>query len=299
MKAALVTGALVGMLLAGCSSPKVAQPVADTALHDLAGSALASYEQGGIDRASQLFERALERARLIGDLRETARNAYNLALCRLAQGRTAEAHALLAQARAGLPPQGAEAARVWLAEMQAALHDGLPQEVRADAQRALDAGADPAGRAEARLELADMAYGSNDVVSARRLLAEVGSDLGLAGPPALQARAAGIEAQLAEHEGSAAAAAAAQEREADYWGQAGRYQWMSMALAGAGASYRSAGLPRKAYPCLLRAGASFKAAGDRKHAQDMVTAAVTTAREAGEKDWVTAAEALLAEIGKP
>ena len=156
MKAGLgIMGLLAGAaVLAGCTSARVGQPAVDIVLHDLAGSALASYEQGDVERAAQLFERARDRARLVGDSPESARNAYNLALCRLAQGRPAQARVLLAEARAGLPPRGAEAARLCLAEAQAARQDGKPEEAVQAAQHALDIGADQSGRAQARLELA-------------------------------------------------------------------------------------------------------------------------------------------------
>lgn len=300
MKAGLVAGLLAGAVaLAGCTSAKVGPPAVDTVVHDLAGDALASYEQGDIDRADQLYERALERARLVGDLHETARNAYNLALCRLARGRTAEARALLAEARAGVPPQGAEAARLWLAEVQAAQHDGKLEEARQDAQRALDAGADRAGRAQARLELAGMACDSNDVATARLMLAAAAGDLGSSSMPMLHARAARVAARVAEHDGDAAASAVARERGAEWLRQAGDFRAMAQELAAAGDAYRMAGQPRNAFPCLLRAAASFKAGGAPAQARAAATGAEAAARDAEEKAWMAAAEALLAEIGKP
>jgi len=300
VKAGVVTGLLAGALvLGGCTSTKVGQPTVDAVLHDLAGSARASYDQGDIDRAGELYERALDRARLVGDTGEAARNAYNLALCRLARGRATDARALLAEARVGLPSRGAEAARVLLAEAEAARQEGKADDARLLAERALASGADRAGRGQAHLDLADLACGSNDVVSAKRLLSAAEKDLGPSGAPVLQARAAGVAARLAETAGDALAVAVAREREAEWLRQAGNHQAMAIALAAAGESYRKAGQPRKAFPCLWRAAASLKGGGAMTQAGTAAASAVEAAREAGDKDWVTAAEALVTEVRKP
>ena len=292
-----LTAVLLGA--AGCATHRVQGPVVDTEIRDLAGSAQAAYQRGDIGRAAQLYARALERARRLDDTRETAGNAYNLALCRMAGGQTAEARALLAQARGLLPAQGAETARTWLADAEAAGREANPDAARRFAQRALDVGADREGRAQARLVLAALAGNALDWADAARLLAAARKDLKGTSAPALQARADGLAAVLAVANSDRVGVAAALERQAGWLREAGDYQAMAEALLGAGLDYRTAGQPQKAYPCLLRAAASLKAAGASARAETAAAAALAVARELSNPDWAAAAEALASEIRRP
>lgn len=290
---------VVLLVSSGCATHRGPTAAVDPALRDLAGSARVAYQRGEVGRASELYGRALERAREVGDAQETASQAYHLALCRLASGRPAESHALLAQARGLLPARGGATARTWLAEAEAALREGKSDEAGRLVQRALASGADREGRAQGNLILATQASEAHNPAESARLLAMARKDLRAAASPALEARAAGLDASLALAGGDAAESAAALERQAEWLRQAGDYRGMAEALLGAGTRYQSAQHPQEAYPCLLRAAASLKAAGDRAKSEVAIAAAQSVARDLKQAEWLAAADALADEIRKP
>jgi hypothetical protein len=292
---------LVAALFAcgGCASGGGRAVPVDAEIQSLAGSAGVAYERGETERAAGLYERALTRARLVDHSGEAARNAYNLALCRMAEGRLDEARGLLAQARAVLPPRGADTARTWVAEAEAAQRQGRLDDVRLLVQHGLDDGADSVTRAQARLMLAALAGGLGDWASVREGLAAARRDLRGGDAPELQARAEGLAALMAQAGGDVAGAAAALELQAGWFRRAGRYREMAAALAAAGEGYRMAGMARQAYPCLMRSAASHKALGRTKDAELSAWAALSIAQTLQDPAWLAAAAALAAEIKGP
>ncbi len=300
MNARHCAGAMVlAALLVGCATGRVDKPAVDAEIREMAGSARAAYDRGEISRASELYGRALARARRVDDVFEASRNAYNLALCMAALDRTAEARGLLAQARVALPAKGEAVARIWLAEAEVARRDGGTNDVRVLAQRALEAGPDRVGRVQARLLLAGLACEEGACPAARGLLKEARQDIDLRSDPVLLAQAAAIAVRLAIADGDVEAAAAGREEQAVWLRQAGRYREMAETLLAAGTDYRRAGEPRKAYLCLLRAAASFQGMGAKDQAVKAAAGAVAVARELNEPEWVAAAVALAAEISRP
>ncbi len=291
--------AAAAMLAAGCASQRGRVPPVDAEIRSLAGSAGAAYERGETGRAAELYGRALARARQMDDPGESARNAYNLALCRMAEGRIDEARGLLAQARALLPPKGADAARTWVAEAEAAQRQGLLEDVRRLVQCSLEAGPDGAARAQAHLILVGLECVEGDWPAARKGLDAARRELRRLDAPELQARAEGLAARLARAAGDGAGAGAALERQAEWLKQAGRFPNMAAALAAAGEAYRAAGLSRQAYPCLMRAAASLKGQGNAKAATPAAMAALSIAQALNEAEWAAAATALTAELMTP
>lgn len=292
----LVAGVLAG---AGCASSRGRGVAVDAEIKDMAGSAAVAYARGETARAAALYERALARARLVDATDEVSRNAYNLALCRMAQGRIDEARGLLMQARVLMPVRGADTARAWVAEAEAAQRQGRLDEVAGLLQHSMDAGADAAGRAQVHLMLSSSACSASNWPAAREALGSARRDLRRIEAPELEARAEGIAAQLALTDGNVAGAAAALERQAGWLKSGGRFDEMAATLAMAGESYRTAGLTRQAYPCLMRAAAGLKALGRHQAAASAVQGALTVAQALNEPEWVAAARALTAEIGTP
>jgi tetratricopeptide (TPR) repeat protein len=283
---------------AGCASGRGPTVPVDAVVRELAGSARVAYERGEAARAAELYQRALARARLVDDADESARNAYNLALCRMAEGKPDETRGLLAQARALLPPHGAEIARTWLAEAEAAVSQGLLEDARSLVGRGLEAGADAAGRAQAHLLLARLACGTAEWQIARAELSSARRAMGRSEVPELRARAEGIVARVARANGEAAAAAAALERQAGWFKRAGRFGDMAGALMEAGEGYRTAGLSPQAYVCLMRAAASLKAQ-DRDKALIAAMTALSVAQALKAPEWEAAASGFIAEIKAP
>lgn len=286
-------------LVAGCASDRVQGPGVDAEVRELAATAATAFQRGDVPRATELYGRALERARRVGDAQETARNAYNLALCRLASGDVDATHALLVQARGLLPARGKVTARTWLADAEAALRAGDPDGARRFATRALEVGADREGCAQARLVLASPGGSAPGPEETAQLLAQARKDLGRSDAPALHARIEGLAASLALASGDVPGAAGALERQARWLSAAGDYGAMAEVLLGAGTHYRAAGRPGDAYPCLMRAAASFKALRAKARAAAAASLAAEAAKEAVHPDWAAAAEALVAEIGRP
>lgn len=283
-----------GVLLSGCRTP-LPQPL-DPELKQLAEAGSVSFDRGEYPRAAQLYGKALERARLIDNQHEVARNAYNLGLCRVADGHLTEAMSLFRQAASLIPGAGIERARVLLAEAEVARLSADSSESVRLAREALAAGGDREVRVQA-MQLqgeADVAAGRfasalvfyNEAVAATTLLT----------PPLLRARGEALAVTLVQAGVMAGDAAVYEEARSQWLKKAGQYKMMVDALVRAAELHELKGRNAEAADCRIRAAQSLLAAGEKALAGAQAERAIVLAGQAHDINRKALAESLVAEL---
>lgn len=276
----LLAGALLGMVAGCATAPKT--PPLDPDLKLMAEGASAAYQRGELQRADELYQRALRRARLIDAGAEVSRNAYNLALCRLGMGRLTEAQNLLRQAAALAGDQGVEVARILLAESEVARLSGEPAESEQLASEAIAAGADREGRVHSLILQAEAAVQVDHLTGALGLYKEARSASSRKTPPMLKARLDGLAVRLVQARLLEGDEAVFQLGRAQWLKVAGQFGMMVQALDGAAARYEQDQKWNDAFHCRIRATQSLLAAGDRVSAQAMLRKAAELAERTGD-----------------
>lgn len=259
-----VAGAVV--LLAGCGTPRVS--TLDPVIRSYADSARVAYERGMPGKAGELYGLAMERARLVSAPQEAGRSAYNLALCRMAEGRPAEARTLLRQARLTLGHTGPEAARTYVAEAEAAHLEGDTAATAALALMALDGHPDRDGKLQACLTLAELAAGTNDLETAAGFYRRAAAKESNGTPPLLRARLEGLAVRLIRGGMMEGDAALRLDRRAEWLRAAGQYREMALSLRDAGDAFAVSERPGPAFDRFVRAAQSLSTAGARDLARE-------------------------------
>ena len=246
-----------------------------------AEAANAAYQRGEVERADGLYGRALQRARLSDNREEIFRNAYNLALCRIVEGKLADAKGLLAQARALMGGRGDDVARVLLAEAEVARLSGALAESDQLAGQAVDCGADREGRIHASLLKGEAAFASGNLQGALSHYRVARFRATRQSPALIQARLSGLEAQLIQMKLIEGDVAGAQLERAEWLRKAGQFKDMAEALNAAATDFERDGKYAEAFDCRIRAALSLLAAGHRDAAKQ---AAMCAAELAGKTD---------------
>ena len=276
----LLLSSFVILFLAGCSTPK---PVAlDPEIKGLADSAAAAYHRGEIERAEALWQKALQRARLIDDRGEIVRNAYNLGLCRLVAGRYEEAMRVLKQAEALAGGKGVELSRILLAESEAARLEGVPSESEQRALEAVAAGADREGRVQALVLQGEAEFSSGRLLTALEHYRVATSILSENTPALLRARLDELAVHLVQAKLLPGDEAAFMISRAEWLKKAGQYTMMAVALDGAANRYAEDSKWEQAFDCRIRAVQSLIAAGRRSEALAMLKKAADLAGRTGD-----------------
>ncbi len=281
-------------VLAGCSTPRPS--TLDPEIHLLAESASAAYQRGEVDRAGGLYHKALQRARLIDAQDEVARNAYNLALCRLAGGNLTEARSLLQQAGALSRDSGLETARIRLAEAEVARSSGDPAGCQKRAREALAAGVDHEGRVQALLLQGEAACGSGRLPSAVEFYQAARSLVTDRTPALLGVRLDDLAIRLTEAKALVADEAALHASRANGLKKAGQYTMMAAALASAAERYEQDSKWSDAFSCRIRAAQSLLAEGNRERATAMVRKAGELAERIGNAKYKALVAGLAADL---
>ena len=297
MKLRMLTLWVAAAIAAGCGTPRVSS--FDSRIKDWSETARVAYGEGNVARAAELYGMALERARLTDSRQEVGKTAYNLALCKAALGRDAEARLLLSQATAVLPPGSPEAGRARLAEAELDHAGGNEERAAATARDVLAGGADSDTRAQAYVLLAEAAWRANDTASCAVEWRKAAAELSKDSEPLVWARTDAVAAGLDRAEGRYVEAGGALERQAKWLGTAGQYREMAAALAEAAAAYQKGSDLKAAAGCALRAAQSLAANGDKGKAAVLARQAQDWADKAGDEPRRRQAGALLAEWGIP
>jgi tetratricopeptide (TPR) repeat protein len=281
---------------AGCATPR-GIPV-DAELKARAAGAQACYERGDLDRAATLYAQALSRARLVDAPDETARCAYNLALCRIGQGRGAEAARLLEQAGALASARGSLTVKVLLAQSESGRVSANPRAWREGAERALGLASDDAARLQARVLLAEaeLAEGRFDAAAGHyRQATSLGRS---AAGPALRARLEAVGARLAGERPDLVKEPAGLllERRAEALREAGQFAAMAGALEAASGAHERAGNTARAFGCAVRGAQSFWAAGRKDDAARLALRARGLAAGGGRAEDRVLADSLVEEF---
>ncbi len=252
----------------GCAT--AGRQAADPEIIRLSQAAHAAYAAGLSSKAAALYSQALERSRLADAPGEAARNAYNLGLCRMAAGETAEALRLFQEACVLLEPESPGLDLVLAAGAEAAMRTGDCAAAQVMAGRAVALSHDRTARCQASLVMAEIAAGEGNWSAAKRSYATAcaGGDEGM--PPSLCARREAIAARLMAGGALQGDVAGALQRQAEYLRTAGLYREMAAALESAGDALRDSGRHEAAFGCYERAARSLHAGGDGKGARRIV-----------------------------
>ncbi len=269
----------VSVVLPGCWSPKPS--TLDPEIKMFAEAANASYQRGEVERADGLYGKALQRARLSDNREEIARNAYNLALCRIVEGKWVEAKSLLTQARVLMGGQGAEVARVLLAEAEVARLSGATAESDQLAGLAVDKGADREGRTQASLLKGEDAFVSGQTLSALGHYRAARSGVTRQSPALIRARLDGLAAHLIQVELLDGDVGGVQLERAEWLKRSGQFKDMAEALNAAATDFEQDGKYVEAFDCQIRAAQSLLAAGNREVAKQAAAHAAALAEKTG------------------
>ncbi|MFO7536275.1 MAG: tetratricopeptide repeat protein [Kiritimatiellia bacterium] len=242
---------------------------------------------GDFELAAERFEEALKRASLLDHGTAVARYRYQLAVCRLGQGRTAEAESLLKQARQEALVAGdvALAARADTAAARLVLEQDKLAESEGMARVALERLGDETPirlLADIRLLLAEIALRRNDAELARKELAAAvkawgGSDK----TPIFNALVEGIQGRLLRLDGDWAGAARTFDRESGRWQAANRFTEHAFSLERAGQAWFKSGDMAGAAHRLYRAARIRTALGQGETARVLAGQAEKWANDAG------------------
>lgn len=295
MKMRILMALAVATIAAGCGTPGV--PSFDSMIKDWSETARVAYAEGNAARAADLYERALDRARLTDTPAEVGRIAYNLAVCKAALGCVEEARALLAQAESLLPEGKPERARARMAEAELDHAGGMSDKAVAAARSILAGRADRDTQAQARVLLAEAAMRGNDRETCAAELKRAMGKLEDESEPLLWARAEGVAAWLAQGEDRHSKAGRAFEEKAQWLGKAGQYRGMAAVLAEAADAYAKGADYGPAAGCALRSAQSLAASGEKDKAVQLARQAAGWADKAGDESGRRHATALLAEWG--
>jgi len=266
--------------------------IADPELARLMDEARAAVAAGSPAAATELYQTALRRARVMDESDSIARIAYNLGVCRAMAGQNTEARTALLEARAESQPGSELDGLTWLAEARVLRGEGRPR----DAWQVLETarirfgdrspkalrGAIHLLAAGIKADLQDNEAARDELTQAITWMAKNGSD------PRLAAEAAGLDGELLTRDNDFADAARAYDREADLWRTSRNYEALSAALARAGDAYRRAGQDGPAADRYFRAARSRLNSGAKEtpEVKEWVARAKECAEKSGRTDVV-------------
>lgn len=250
--------ALAVVLCAGCGRTKPARPVVrDDAYYDrMLISGHAAFERDDIERAADLFENAWVRAQVMDRPAALGVSGFNLALVHILRGEYEAGQALLQQARTELERAGENAAHTWVAEAEVLQRLQQPEAAWAATETALaELGSrrDRPARMQVHALRALLALERDEPETAQAELDLAERQWRRDTPWQLRARAEEARGGLLLQRDEWAAAGAAFDQEALYYGHAGRFTDMARALARAAAAYQADGDDRAAVDRYYRA----------------------------------------------
>jgi len=261
-----VLGTLLAALSGGCASSRPKDAPRDPALADAMHAAAKAFREGQPDRAERFYREALQRARAADDPVAVRDAATSLGLVLAAYGFSADALALVDEARAAVSMAGGSMAPVDVVEARIAWSAGNLERARQAAGRVLDSGSRPEIHV-ARVVLAEVAFASGDGPGLdEQADALVRSTL--RGPLAAERlRVEGYRYQMA---GRYELALDHFRREAEAWHRLDRYEDQARAQRRAAAMAAQAGRFEEALDRTYRSIRSFHALGRTREAADLI-----------------------------
>ncbi len=284
-------------VLCGCGTTTPSSSHADPTLVQLTGSAVQAFDIGAFERAARFYELALDRARVIDDSLEVAKNAQNLAACRIKLGQFDEASPLLLDAKGEFERNKMDVSAVLL--LQAAVAKGKGDAAGAGAllDQVLQSGSSkPASRLQAYIVKTDLACDAGNREDAEVNLNRAKRLGGSVSDDALRGGVARVEGRVELLKAHPTTAAAAFDREADSLKKAHRYREMAAALDRSGSAWSDAGGAQQAADRFFRAARSFHAQGDLVAALKSVDRAMTASKQTSDQEQAARIAALLNEI---
>lgn len=267
-------------VLTGCSTTKPS--TLDPVIKQYADGANAAYSRGEIERAGSLYEKALQRARLSDNRLEIARNAYNLALCRMVAENLSGAAGLLDQAESLAGAKGADASRILLAKSEVARLLGKSAESEQLARQAVAAGADREGRVHALLLQGEAALVAGNNQAGVQHFKDSKSGVSDRTPALIRARLEALAVQLIQAGVMSGDIGAIHLSRADWLKKAGQFRDMVSALDAATDFFEQAGKWSEAFDCQIRSTQSLMAAGKRDAALQSASRASGLAEKSGQ-----------------
>jgi tetratricopeptide (TPR) repeat protein len=268
-------------------------------------SAQAAFGDGAYEEAALGFSNAMQRAFIRDDGRAVARFRYQLAACRIAQGRMAEGKSLLNAAReeALVAGDGLVAARAETAAARLALEQGDLTESQRMARLALgrpEAKASVRLSADIHLVLAEGAVRGGDPLKATAELTEANRMWGRTPvDPVFQAVSERIRGQVLLLAGDAQGAGAAFDKESVHWQQCRRFAENADSLERAALTWHTAGDSPGAAARIYRAARVRLGLGHLDKAHLLAGLAAEWAETAALPDLKSRALALAKETEKP
>ncbi|MEI8140735.1 MAG: hypothetical protein WCI03_12825 [bacterium] len=287
----------VGMsfLLTGCVTPPPHGGM-DPEVKAAAEAAQAAFQRGEVARADTLYVKALARARLTDNRDEIVRNAYNLGLCRMISGQHGEARELLIQARILAGERGVIAARILLAESEAARLVGDGPGSEQFARQALAAGTDREGTAQAWLLQGEAWIQAGQLESAMDCCRSASKHITRDTPATVRARLNDLESGLVQARILPGSVVQLQLSRAEWLKKAGQFKDMVKALQAAALVLEFESKWEEAFDCRLRIALSLQAAGDVKQALSEARKASELAGQTGNVNNQKLIDSLLNEL---
>ncbi len=281
------------------------QAVVDEPMRLVQESAQAAYGAGAYEEAAAGFSDAITRASLRDDGRAVARYRYQLAACRIAQGRRSEGRTLLDAAReeALVAGDGLTAARAETAAARLALERGDQADSQRLARLALarpEAQASARLSADIRLVLAEGAVRRGDAVQAKAELTEAVRGWGRSPPDrSFEAVVERVRGQLSLLNGEAQAAGTAFDKESALWQQGCRFVENADSLERSALAWQKVGDGPGSANRMYRAARIRAGLGHTDKARLLAGLAAEWAEKANLPDLRARALALVSESGKP
>jgi tetratricopeptide (TPR) repeat protein len=228
---------------------------------------------------------ALAKARQADDMQAVAKDAYNLAVCKLAVGRTDEAEVLNTEARVACRSAGLSPASTYLLESELARLRRDFETAGKLARSAIDLidGDDKETKVEARIMLATIYLNAGDTDLARDEIKRAKKLSKKLDQPQYSAAIAGILGGIALREGDQEAAAQAFAGQAGWLRKAGEFGSMATALRQVGDIYSNIDMQASAAEYYYRAAMSLVAQGRRQSAAKLLEQARKAGEAAGDK----------------
>jgi tetratricopeptide (TPR) repeat protein len=295
-----ICGMLCLTLLASCTGPRPApDPPIDEDLERLTRGAWRAFEQGDMERARSIYERALERSKAVDAPAEIGNAAYNLAVTLIAAGEYERAGELLREAERELARAGGNIVDVLLVQARLAQLDGRDEDALRLANRAATGpGSMPEQSHWAQIELlrGEMAAAHGELSAAAAALERARQFAGEEPDTTLHARLQGLTGRVQLLQNHPRAAAASFDLEARLWRKANHLRDMVDALARSAEAWHRAGDLALSAERYFRAARSSWAQGEERQALQWSRRADEYATRSGARALMKRARDLRMEI---
>lgn len=233
----------------------------------------------------QKLAEALVSARQADDMRAIAKNAYNLAVCKLAVGNTNAAEVLNIESRLACRAAGKSEASTCLLEAELAHLQRDFETATKLAKSAVDlvGGKDQETKTEARIMLASIYLDAGDVKAAEKEIKRAQHYSKKLDQPQYGAAIQGVRAGIALRSGKQKDAAAAFIKQADWLRKSEEFGAMATSLRQAADVYSNLNLQDQAAEYYYRAASSLQARGQQTRAGQILDLAEKAAQTADNK----------------